>query len=178
MTRSKGAALAAGAGFALLVAPLTGGSRRSFVERHGSAIAVVMVVGVFAAILARGLLVPESWLGERSLLFRWHYLVGAARITGEQALTGVGPDGFQGAYMMARLPRSPEEVTSAHSMFVDWISMLGVSGLAWAALVGILLWRAGRHMNPADAAGVDAGTGYVGARTMLWVAAGAAVFAG
>ena len=78
--------------------------------------------------------------------------------------------------MTARLPRSPEEVTSAHSMVVDWVSMLGVSGLAWAALVGILLWRAGRQINPVNAPGHEACTGYVGARTMLWVAAGAAVF--
>jgi tetratricopeptide (TPR) repeat protein len=47
---------------------------------------------------------------------------------------GVGPDGFQDAYLRAKPARSPEDVTSAHAAFVDWIVLLGPLGIAWIAL--------------------------------------------
>ncbi len=170
MAHSKGAMLAAVAGLALLAAPLAGGRPRALVARHGGAIALSLVGVTLAAVVVRGGLLPESWLGERSLLFRWHYLRGAGRIFADHGLLGVGPDGFQAAYTAARVPRSPEEVTSAHNLLADWLSTLGVSGVAWIGLVAVVLWRAGRRMGTAP----DTGTGYVGARTMLWVTAGMA----
>ena len=57
------------------------------------------------------------------------------RVFGDHALTGVGPDGFQQAYLFAKNPLSPEEVSSPHSILFDWLSTLGVAGLAWGALL-------------------------------------------
>ncbi len=168
---SKGALLAAVAGLLFLIAPLTASPVRAFVVRHGGALAVGLVAAVLLTVVVRGTLLPESWLGEKSLLFRWHYLVGAARTIAHDGLLGVGPDGFKTAYVGARMPRSPEEVTSAHSVFADWLSMLGLSGVAWIALSAILLWRAGRGHDVAD---VDAG-GYVRSRTTLVAVSAVAV---
>jgi hypothetical protein len=151
---SKGALLAAAAGVVVLFAPMLSPTRRDRwfdgLWRRRRTLLVALVVLTLGAVTVRGTLLPESFAGERSLLFRWHYLVGAARMVAADALTGVGPDGFQQAYAMHRLPRSPEEVTSAHSMLVDWTSMLGMVGLAWAALLMLLIGGRGAGQEPAS----------------------------
>jgi hypothetical protein len=143
---SKGALLSAMAGLAVLLVPVVVRPFGPARARVGGAVPLGLVAAALAAVVARGTLLPESFLGDRSLLFRWHYLVGSVRVIQGHGLPGVGPDGFQSAYTAVRLPRSPEEVTSAHSMFADWISTLGPSGLAWVGLVGLLLVRAGRNL--------------------------------
>ena len=99
------------------------------------------------AVALRGAVLPEGFLGDKSLLFRWHYTIASAHIVADAPWRGVGPDGSQAAYSLHRVPRNPEEVTSAHSMFWDWLCALGISGAAWIALVAFLLWRAG---NPQE----------------------------
>jgi tetratricopeptide (TPR) repeat protein len=143
MSRSKGAVLASAAGLVLLLAPFAGARIKELLTRHGGAVAVVLVAATLLGVVFRGAVLPESWLGEKSLLFRWHYLVGAGRVVSDHLITGVGPDGFQAAYTAVRVPRSPEEVASAHSMFADWLAMLGVLGAAWIGLVPLLTWRGG-----------------------------------
>ncbi|MHC4902076.1 MAG: O-antigen ligase family protein [Planctomycetota bacterium] len=154
MSRSKGAVLASAAGLALLCAPWAGAQLKTLFARHGGLIAVVLVAATLLGVVFRGAVLPESWLGEKSLLFRWHYLVGAGRVVSDHLIAGVGPDGFQSAYTAVRVPRSPEEVASAHSMFADWLAMLGVLGAAWLALVFILVWRGG---GSHDTTGDDTG---------------------
>ena len=152
MARSKGAVLASAVGIALLLAPLLSTRLRVLMARRGGAVAVALVAATVLAVVVRGALLPEGWLGEKSLLFRWHYVSGAARVLGDHALLGVGPDGFQPAYTMARSPRSPEEVTSAHNVFADWLATLGVGGLAWAGLLLVLLGRAAGKVPQDDGA--------------------------
>ncbi|HVZ93676.1 MAG TPA: hypothetical protein VG797_04120, partial [Phycisphaerales bacterium] len=86
-------------------------------------------------------------IGELSLLFRWHYFVGASRIIGERWFTGVGPAGFQDAYLLARLAVSPEEVESPHSVFFDLISRLGMGGAAWSGILIASLWVMSRGLS-------------------------------
>jgi len=86
-----------------------------------------------AAVIARGLV--GDALGELSLRFRWFYMIGAARVFAESPLIGVGPDGFQAAYLLAKPELSPEQVASPHSIIADWLSTLGVAGLAWTGLL-------------------------------------------
>jgi hypothetical protein len=143
MSRSKGAVLASVAGLVLLLAPFAGTRIRALLARRGGLIAVVLVAATLLGVVFRGAVLGESWLGEKSLLFRWHYLVGAGRVVSDHLLAGVGPDGFQTAYTAVRVPRSPEEVASAHSMFADWLAMLGVLGAAWIGIVLLLVWRGG-----------------------------------
>ena len=153
VSRSKGAILAAAIGMTLLILPLASRRAHAVFARRGGGLLLGLVALTLAAVIVRGALLPERWMGDRSLLYRWHYLVGSGRIIAGHPVTGVGPGGFQAAYAVARLPRSPEEVTSAHNMFADWLSDLGLSGAAWVGLVGVLVWRAGRRLDPDIEAG-------------------------
>ncbi len=144
LSGSKGAMLAAAGGSALLVLPVLHRRVETVFQRRIGLAAVGLVFAALLGVVVRGALLPESFLGDKSLLFRWHYLVSAGRVVAEHFLTGVGPDGFKAAYTAVRVPRNPEEVLSAHSMFVDWTTTLGVVGAAWTILVLVLLWRSGR----------------------------------
>ena len=140
LTGSKGAMLAAVAGLAVLCAPLAHSSLRTIVARYAGWLFIAMVAAALLGVVVRGVLLPEGFIGEKSLLFRWHYMIAAIRVIGENLLTGVGPDGFKAAYSAVRVPRNPEEVISAHSVFLDWVAMLGVlTGLAWTGLCLTLL---------------------------------------
>lgn len=105
---------------------------------------VGLVVGTIAAVAARGI-VGER-LGELSLLFRWFYWQGAARIFADAPLVGVGPAGFKDAYAVAKPALSPEEVASPHSVMIDFAATLGLGGLAWAGAFLVLIYAAGRAM--------------------------------
>lgn len=152
LSGSKGGILAGIIGLALLgFLLLTIQNPTSKIQNRIGLIVLALIGLAILAVVIRGTLLPESFAGDRSLLFRWHYLVAAMRIIAQAPLTGVGPDGFQQAYMLFRPPRNPEEVASAHSMFVDWFAALGVSGMAWIAMIAMLTWRAGALFK-ADAA--------------------------
>ncbi len=99
---------------------------------------------VLAGVAMRGSIGER--IGELSILFRWHYLVGAARIASESPIVGVGPSSFQPAYALHKLPISPEDVSSPHSVFFDWWATLGLFGLAWVALWVVWLASAGRRL--------------------------------
>ncbi|HEX8876624.1 MAG TPA: O-antigen ligase family protein [Phycisphaerales bacterium] len=86
-----------------------------------------------AAVGLRGI-VGER-IGELSLFFRAQYLAAAARIFVEHPLLGVGPAGFKDAYLLAKSPLNPEEITSPHSVFFDFAATLGIGGLAWSVLL-------------------------------------------
>ncbi|MAD78669.1 MAG: hypothetical protein CMJ51_04775 [Planctomycetaceae bacterium] len=145
---SKGAIAASGVGvFGLLL--VLGPLRTGFLRRSGWWLVAVAFLA-FSAILLRGLL-PEEFGGDRSLLFRWHYLQGAVSMFLAHPWIGVGPDGFQDAYLAARPLRSPEAVASAHSVFTDWIAALGVTGVAWILVAGRIVLRRGGDSSEASA---------------------------
>lgn len=93
------------------------------------------------AAFVRGGLLGETAMAERSLLFRWQYLIGSLRMFVAEPLTGVGVGGFQDAYTLRRPWFSPEEVVSAHAAFVDWIAVFGIGGVGVIALAMVLLVR-------------------------------------
>lgn len=141
---SKGAYAATGLGLGVLGLLWLGSRthhRRAGVI--GGGLVIASIVAAMAGVIIRGTVLPEHFAGEKSVLFRWHYAVASAAIIAEQPLTGVGPDGYQSAYVRHRLPNAPEEVASAHSVFIDWLASLGVWGIAWAGLATLLVWRAG-----------------------------------
>ena len=96
-------------------------------------------------VAARGL-IGES-LGERSILFRWFYMRGATGIIADEPVLGVGPAGFQPAYAMHKPAISPEDVTSPHSIFFDYIATLGVFGVALGVLAILAIWRIGTGLG-------------------------------
>ncbi|HYF14912.1 MAG TPA: O-antigen ligase family protein [Phycisphaerales bacterium] len=118
-----------------------------------------VVVAALTAVALRGAIGERT--GELSVLFRWFYLQAATRIFAEHPLVGVGPAGFKDAYLGAKNPLSPEEVSSPHSILFDWGAALGLGGLllcatwiAWASRAGRTLVE-GAHA-PTDGEGWDA----------------------
>lgn len=148
LTHSKGAAAAVlGCAALLALAHL----RRQWLP----AAAMALMIAAFAAVFVRGAMgPPDTHEGERSILFRYHYFQGAARAYAEvpamEKLTGIGPRGFQAAYHHTKNPLNPEDVDSTHNVFVDYLAMLGLGGLAWSALLVWWLWRSARHAVRAE----------------------------
>jgi hypothetical protein len=103
------------------------------------------IVFPLLAVVLRGL--AGERLTELSLFFRWFYMQGAARIFTRHPLVGVGPDGFQEAYLLAKPVLSPEAVASPHSILLDWLSTLGLFGLAWCVLLVTLAISLGRSIG-------------------------------
>ncbi len=108
--------------------------------------------------------VGQGVKGELSVLFRWQYWGAAWRMVTESAghaNVGVGPGAFGDLYLIHKDRFNPEEVTSAHNVFVDWVTMLGVGGWAWSVLVLVWLFGGARGLvlgktEPGD--GLDANT--------------------
>jgi tetratricopeptide (TPR) repeat protein len=86
------------------------------------------------SVVARGLMGER--INELSILFRWFYMQGAARIFASN-LGGVGPVGFKDAYMVHKPAISPEDTAYAHSLLIDWIVGCGIIGIFLA--IGWLL---------------------------------------
>ena len=128
LTGSKG-------GFgALLIGLLLGGA---LVFRKPKWLNGRIVVGLCLIVLIglalRGVIGEQ--LGERSLLFRWQYIVGSARIWMHGPLVGCGPGVFQDQYALLKPALSPEDVASPHNVVFAWIATLGLGGLAITGLL-------------------------------------------
>lgn len=114
---------------------------RAMPSRWGGMLAVGVVLAALLAVVLRGMIGER--IGDLSLLFRWFYIQGAVRISLEHPITGVAPSGFKDAYLLAKPALSPEEVSSPHSILLDWASTLGLAGLAWCAAWLIWVWFTG-----------------------------------
>lgn len=162
-THSKGAAVAMAMGIGLLglVVLSWRWKKISGLIAPAAMVCVVLAVGL---VLARGAMgPPDSDQGERSLLFRYHYWQASARMVlhepWEQKLLGVGPGSFKDSYILYKNPLNPEEVTSSHNMAIDFITMLGLGGVAWSLLFLGWLWTAGRATGRWCAASHTANSG-------------------
>lgn len=110
---------------------------------------VALPLFAIAAVALRGLIGLNS--AEQSLLFRWHYLVGGLWTFVSSPWIGVGPAGFQSAFMQTRPSGSVEEVVSAHGAFADWMIAFGVAGIGIIALqLALAWWSAPRKSAPQD----------------------------
>lgn len=109
---------------------------RTLLQRVAAWIGPALVAASLLAIIARGLIGDR--LTELSLLFRWFYMQGAAKIFAAHPL-GVGAAGFKDAYMIHKPALSPEDTSFAHSVLIDWIVALGPLGIlaviAWLWLL-------------------------------------------
>lgn len=176
-SRSKGGAAAAAVGVAVVVA-VTLAPRASRLPRAAfGAAAMGALVAANLAVVVRGLIGER--VAELSLLFRWHYAQAAVDIITEHAPAGVGPASFKIAYGVHKVPISPEAVESPHHALLDWISMLGVFGLALAAAWLVWVWRAGRSLargaeEPAGDADTEGGVRGALTRGLAVIAAVAA----
>lgn len=135
---SKGAIGATMIGVVVLAAAF--GPGRDLLRRRPWIPVIGAVVMMTVVVVGRGLL-GDDFAGERSLLFRWHYLLGALGMFETAPVLGVGPNGFQAAYLVTKPSTSPENVASAHSMGLDWIASLGLLGIGWLALAMLVCGR-------------------------------------
>ncbi len=150
LTRSKGAAVAV-----LMIVALLGfiliARRRMVLCRWVAPLAFALIGVAMLVVIVRGLAgPPQTMEGERSLLFRYQYWGAAAKmITADAsaALVGIPPGDFQERYAAAKDPLQPEEVASAHNVFIDQIAMLGLGGWAWTALMLFWLFQSGCHVR-------------------------------
>jgi hypothetical protein len=154
LSGSKGALLASAAVLAIVLAIQLGEGLRARIARVGGWIAIGLIAVAIGAVVVRGSLLPESFHGEKSLLFRSQYMSASARIMADAPVVGVGPDGYKLAYTKHREPRNPEEVSSAHNVLLDWLTTLGAPALAWVALLIGMVWRSGRNLALPDDADV------------------------
>jgi len=146
LSGSKGGVTAAAIGLSLLAGGMILGraarlGRLLAPPQRAGTLAVLLVLSAILAVALRGIIGTRA--GELSLLFRWFYIEGAARIMADHPLVGVGPAGFKDAYMLAKPPISPEEVSSPHSIMFDFAATLGLFGLAWIGAWLGWVYRAG-----------------------------------
>jgi hypothetical protein len=106
-----------------------------------ASLALLLCAAVLVAVCVRG--VVGTRIGELSLLLRSFYLEAGWNMLshGSNAMLGVGADGVQELFSSAKPAICPEDVQSLHSMFADWIVALGVSAVAWVALICAGFWR-------------------------------------
>lgn len=150
MAGSKAGYAVTGLGLALLTIGWLGASeRRGWLRVRtpipGGPLAVVVVAAMLVAVALRGA-IGEA-IREPSILFRWFYFQGAARIALENPIWGVGPAGFKDAYMVAKPAIAPESVDSPHSIVFDYVAKLGLGGWALAGIFFWLLWRCGTALT-------------------------------
>ncbi len=163
---SKGAVAAAVIGLVLAAMCLMPRRWKQHLRPHTATLTVGLIALALVVTALRGMLFPDSLQSADgySLLFRWQYWTGAARMFAAHPFTGVGPGGFQNAYLLARPLLSPEEVASPHSVYIDWLAGGGLLGAAWVVLTLVLLRRAAplaatserSSTEPADAAATAA----------------------
>ena len=106
--------------------------------------ALLLVAAVFLVVPLRGMMSPDGFGGERSLLFRSLYLQQAVGVLVDHPLDGVGAGGFREAGLVNRPETLPEEVTSAHSIGVDWLVSAGLPAFGWILLAASMLFFAAR----------------------------------
>jgi hypothetical protein len=145
MAGSKGGTAALGIAL-ISAAALLWLQRRA--EAHGRAASTLAallgpmgIAAAIGAVVVRGLIGER--IGELSILFRWFYMQAAVKIGAEHPFAGVGPEGFKDAYLLAKNPLSPEEVSSPHILLLDWWACLGAPGLLWGCVLLLLAGAAG-----------------------------------
>ena len=145
---SKGAWVACILGMLVLYTPTMLKPLRTYSLSLPGMLALGCLLLAIITVQIRGTFDASFLWGERSLLFRDHYLSGAWSMITNHPLLGVGPAGFQEAYLLYKPVTSPEDPISAHSVIFDLLASLGVLGTAWIALLAILALRCGLAGRP------------------------------
>ena len=148
LASSKGGTLAFVGALAAAVALFILSRRPSSKGIHTLAalVGLAAIIGPILLVLLRGRLGEHALGEERSLLFRSFYAEASVRIFTEHPILGVGPDGFQRAFTIAKPPLCPEEVQSPHCIPLDYLADLGILGLAWVLLLARFAIGAARNV--------------------------------
>jgi len=128
ITRSKGALAAAFISAIMFIVYLLFGN---YLRTHKKLLVVFCLVLVIAAACS------VVWYGSshgrlpggKSMLVRWQYWVGAARMYAEHPFTGVGGGNFSSYYPHYKIPSAPETVTDPHNFVLSILTQYGPLGL-------------------------------------------------
>ena len=139
--RSKGGTVALILALILFAALICFGS---FISRHRKKLLVLVLLCILACVwvvinygLEQGRL-P----GGNSMLVRWQYWTGAAQMSADHPLTGVGPGNFNSYYPQYKAPAALETVKNPHNFILSILTQYGPLGLiAFLALLLVPLWR-------------------------------------
>ncbi len=156
LTKSRTAWLAVGlCAAAVAVRRVLRGRTTAVVSSRTIIVAGVCLIGL---VVVGGLLLQfGSWDREvlaeapKSLLYRWQYWTGTARLIAEQPVLGGGLGQFRSAYLRVKSPAASEEIADPHNFLLDvWYNggVLGLAGALWlVATLMVTTWKAA----PSDA---------------------------
>ncbi|MBA7598404.1 hypothetical protein ES703_05420 [subsurface metagenome] len=141
ITRSKGAIVALLIAAAMFIIYLLFGN---WLKRHRK----VLMIACLLFGLAGGCLVVYYGLthgrlpGGSSMLVRWQYWTGAAKMYAEHPLTGIGGRNFASFYTHYKPPAALESVADPHNFLLSILTQYGPLGLVgFLTLVSVPLWR-------------------------------------
>ena len=137
LTQSKGGIGAFALGVIVLILLLILG-RTLWRHRRIIGILVLLLIVVAGGVIIYYGLQHGRLPGGNSMLVRWQYWVGAAKMIADHGLTGVGGGNFPTFYTQYKLPAASETVQDPHNWGLSLLSRYGIVGLA-AFLAAVLL---------------------------------------
>jgi len=141
ITRSKGAIVASLIAAAMFITFLCFGN---WLNAHKKTILFVCLLLALAggAIVVSYGLTHDRLPGGNSMLVRWQYWTGAAKMYVDHPVTGVGPGNFSSFYTHYKIPSAPETVKDPHNFLLSVITQYGPIGLVgFLAIFFMPLWK-------------------------------------
>lgn len=142
ITRSKGAFVASMAATAMFIAYLLFGN---WLKRYRKAIFIVCLLFFVAAgfVVVRHGIIHDGLPGGNSMLVRWQYWSGAAKMYADYPVTGVGGGNFGSFYPHYKTASALETVVDPHNFVLSILAQYGPLGLiGFLAVVSVPLWSA------------------------------------
>jgi len=141
LCRSKGALAAGAVCGVMFVTALTLG--RHLHRRRRLLLVLIIVAVATATFVVIGYGTSHGTLpGGASMLVRWQYWDGAARMYADKPLTGVGGGNFANYYPHYKIPAAPETVADPHNFILSLLSQYGPLGaIGFVAGFVIILLR-------------------------------------
>ncbi|WP_169852961.1 O-antigen ligase family protein [Anaerohalosphaera lusitana] len=146
LTQSKGAIGGTLiAGFLAAVGYKMGGRLRKYRGLIAAMVAVAVLVG--AGVITWYGMEHGRLPGGNSMLVRWQYWVGAARMYAEHAWVGVGGGNFSDYYTHYKIAAAPETVKDPHNFLLSLLTQYGPVGMIGfaAAVLGPMWMVTGRR---------------------------------
>lgn len=145
ITRSRGAIAASLTAAAMFVAYLLFGNWLKKYRKIIFIICLLLFVVVGCAVVRYGI-AHGRLPGGNSMLVRWQYWTGAAKMYADYPLTGVGGGNFGSFYPHYKSPSALETVADPHNFVLSILTQYGPLGLiGFLAVVLVPLWRAVSH---------------------------------
>jgi len=161
ITRSRGA-LAAGAVCAAVFIATVRLGNVFYRYRRLLFLLVIVILAAGAAVVVSYGISHGTLPGGASMLVRWQYWDGAARMYADKPLTGVGGGNFSSYYPHYKIPAAPETVSDPHNFLLSLLSQYGPLGLIGftAGFIAVLLktvFSASRYPVPKQSPHSSAG---------------------